>query len=57
MYGVTLHIQGLINAKELAKKTVWAGGELLERAGIARGPYRGQVMEMLEGAKKGEIIH
>jgi len=35
--------------KSVRKKAIMAGGEILERSGVPRGPYRGQEIKFVEG--------
>jgi hypothetical protein len=37
--------------KSVRKKAIDAGGEILERAGVERGPYKGQKIKFVEGVK------
>lgn len=50
-YGYTLMLSDLTNYKATVKKAITAGGELLERAGVPRGPYKGQDILKVEGAE------
>jgi hypothetical protein len=50
-YGFVIKHMDSFSATDLAKKAVWAGGELLERAGIPRDkPWDGRMAEHLEGS-------
>lgn len=42
------------NAKVMAKKIMIAGGEFLERAGMRRGPYKGEPIIHVEGVKESD---
>lgn len=39
-HGFVLKLRDIVTYKELYKRTVWAGGELLERYNISRGRFK-----------------
>lgn len=49
-YGFVLKPQDTATASELAANAVKAGGELLERAKMARGKWNGEFASVLDGA-------
>lgn len=49
-YGFQINYGDSFSASDLAKMAVTAGGELLERAGMARGAWNGAFAEKLEGS-------
>ena len=49
-YGFVIKHASTATASELAHKAVVAGGELLERAGMARGAWDGQAATRLDGS-------
>lgn len=49
-YGFIIKHHNSFSATDLAKKAVLAGGELLERAGMPRGPWDGQFAKQLTGS-------
>jgi len=52
-YGMTIKLHDVQYSQKVIKKNaIWAGGEILERAGIARGPYKGQQAKFVEGVKQ-----
>ena len=51
-YGFLIQHGKAATASELAAKAVLAGGELLERAGMKRGKWDGQMAGRLEGSEK-----
>ena len=48
MYGYVLHIGKLGNYKDIARKAVIAGGELLERCNMPRDRWKGQEPKQME---------
>ena len=50
-YGFVIKYADSFSATDLAKQAVKAGGELLERAGMARGKWNGNFAEKLEGSE------
>ncbi len=51
-YGFTIDCASSFSATDLAHLVVMAGGELLERAGMARGAWDGQMATTLEGSER-----
>ncbi|CAB3730976.1 hypothetical protein [Paraburkholderia rhynchosiae] len=49
-YGFVLHPDKLATWSEMKRAAVLAGGELLERAKMARGAWAGQFAQVLEGS-------
>jgi hypothetical protein len=49
-YGFVLHPDKLATWSEMKKSAIMAGGELLERAKMARGKWAGQFAQVLDGA-------
>lgn len=49
-YGFIIKHHDSFSASDLARKAVLAGGELLERAGMKRGAWNGQMAQKLEGS-------
>lgn len=49
-YGFVLHPEKFATSSEMDKSAVLAGGELLERAKMARGKWEGQFAQVLEGS-------
>lgn len=52
-YGYTVDCTQELTAKQLAHTAMLAGGELLERMGMARGPWTGDMGNSYEGANHG----
>jgi hypothetical protein len=50
-YGFLIKMDQLVTHDEIKRQAIQSGGEILERAGVARGPYRGQEINLVEGVK------
>lgn len=50
-YGYVIHPHLYASASELKKRIILAGGEILERAGLARGRETGQQVQHIEGVR------
>jgi hypothetical protein len=56
--GMVLHYKKVAgDADALKRGVVFSGGELLERAGISRGTYNGQVIKSVEGILQKDMVH
>lgn len=56
--GMVLHYKKVASDAVLLRKgVILAGGELLERAGLARGTYNGQVIKSVEGIQQKDMVH
>lgn len=51
VYGYVLHLRNVYGDPDL-KRVMRAGGEILERAHLFRGEYKGEDVKTVEGAKK-----
>jgi hypothetical protein len=49
-YGYYIQEKDIYSTAHLVELTVQGGGELLERAGLPRGPWNGEIPTRLEGA-------
>lgn len=45
-YGFTIDCANSFSASDLARQAVLAGGELLERCGVRRGKWDGEIMQL-----------
>jgi hypothetical protein len=45
-YGFTIDAAKAATISELEKNIIWAGGELLERCGVPRGAWNGEMMTL-----------
>jgi hypothetical protein len=55
--GCVLHYRRWVHdAKVLKHGIVFAGGELLERAGLARGVYRGAPVGKVDGIESKQLV-